>query len=83
MEINIEFTKFLSRSVGDEMILLNPENGEMFKLNQSGQTIWNHLQKNHSLTEISQILCKKYELKPNEATEIVSEFLEDIKKAIS
>jgi hypothetical protein len=50
----------------DELVLLDPSNGEMFGLNACGRRIWLELP-TKSITQIAEALCSDFQVTPERA----------------
>lgn len=77
--MDIQHKKFLSRPVDEGLIILNPENGEMYKINSTGQLIWNLSQKGLSKNDITQQLTEKFDVSTEEANDAISDFMSEFK----
>jgi hypothetical protein len=51
----------ITTDLGDELILLDPRNGEMFSLNSCGRRVWFALPA-RSVVQVANALCSEYEV---------------------
>lgn len=51
----------IATDLGDELILLDPRNGEMFSLNACGRRVWFALPSG-SVVQVANALCSEYEV---------------------
>ena len=57
----------LSRVVEDETVLLEPETGSYFALNQTGTAIWELIEKPTELSQVRDQLLERFEVDSEEA----------------
>ena len=56
----------LAQAAGDTVILLTPDSGEYFTLNEVGGRIWELSDGSRTVTEIVALLAEEYEAPPDE-----------------
>ncbi len=81
--MNLNLHNILARPVGNELVLLNSINGEMYRVNETGQVIWNLIKADYSIEKISEELTQNYHLTIDEAQKYTLKFIQDIEKALS
>ena len=71
----------LAQAAGDTVILLTPDSGEYFTLNEVGSRIWELADGSRSVTEIAAVLVEEYEAPLDEvrsdALEVLGELAEE------
>ena len=68
----------LREEFDDWAILFDPDTGKGFGLNPVGVCIWNHLDGNHTLSDIHQTICDQFDDSPSDAPEEIRTFIEDL-----
>lgn len=56
--------KLLASDLGDEIVMMNIENGDYIGLNSVGNTIWKLLEKPIKVMQICESLQKEYDISP-------------------
>ena len=71
----------LSKEAGDTVVLLTPDSGEYFTLNEVGGRIWELADGSRSVSEIAEVLAQEYEAPTDEieadALEVLGELAEE------
>ena len=62
-------------SLGDKSIILNIENGQYYELNSTSTLIWNLLGEQKTISEIIDIISKKYNCQDEDIAKSVTKFL--------
>jgi Coenzyme PQQ synthesis protein D (PqqD) len=70
----------IATDLGDELILLDPRNGEMFSLNPCGRRIWFALPA-HSVVQVANALCSDYEVSIERARSDAERLLDALTRA--
>ena len=68
--------KFLANSLGEEMVMMNMENGDFISMNKVGADIWNLSRQPLSVKELIQQLLKLYDISEPECMLETVQFLE-------
>ena len=68
--------KFLANSLGEEMVMMNMENGDFISMNKVGADIWNLSRQPLSVNELIQQLLKLYDISEAECILETVQFLE-------
>jgi coenzyme PQQ synthesis protein D (PqqD) len=68
--------KFLANSLGEEMVMMNMENGDFISMNKVGADIWNLSRQPLSVNELIQQLLKLYDISEPECIFETVQFLE-------
>lgn len=63
------------RVIDGEAIVVLPDRGEVKVLNDVGSRIWELMDGESSVDQISQTICKEYEVKQKDALTDISDFL--------
>ena len=69
-------TKFLANALGEEMVMMNMENGDFISMNRVGADIWNLSQTPVSVAELVQKLLNLYDISEEQCLNEVIEFLQ-------
>ena len=67
-----------SKELGGELFIYNRKNSTIYSFNGTGVFIWNMLKNNMDFNEISQLLCKEYDVLPEVAAKDVSDFVNNL-----
>jgi hypothetical protein len=70
----------IATDLGDELILLDPRNGEMFGLNASGRRVWLELP-HASANGVVDRVCAEFDVTPDRARDDVAALLDALTKA--
>lgn len=70
----------IATDLGDELILLDPRNGEMFGLNACGRRVWQALS-GRSVPELVTLMCAEFDVAPDQARVDVETLLEALVQA--
>lgn len=78
-------TKFVSRKVGNELVLVPLVNNvaqmdTLFNLNETAGFLWENLNENSSVEQLKDLLMENFEVDEETAEKDVKEFLEKIEK---
>lgn len=77
----INESKAISETIDGETIIINLETGFYYSVNQTATIIWNEIQKNNPIKNVSQYFLNHYEVDTGTAeksvAEIISLFLKD------
>ena len=77
----INESKAISETIDGETIIINLETGYYYSVNKTATIIWNEIQKNNPVKNISHIILNHYEVDTDTAeksiAEIISLFLKD------
>ncbi len=77
---NLKITDdILSKTVNDEEVIVNLNNGTYFGLNPTGTVIWNHLKKGSQRAEILEDLKRQFKINPEQLDADIDEFVTDLK----
>lgn len=68
----------LWRELDGEAVLLNPEGGYSYSLNQVGTLIWSLLDGAHTSADIARAICEDYEVEYEQALQDVDQILVDL-----
>jgi hypothetical protein len=68
--------KFLANSLGEEMVMMNMENGDFISLNSVGATIWLLTELPLSIGELVQKLLGDYDISADQCAAETLKFLE-------
>lgn len=68
----------VARGVGDELVLLDLNEGLFFSLNGVGPDIWSYLQQGHDVATIVDTLVKDYDVQPEAAYQDVVLFVDQL-----
>ena len=66
--------------LGDEKVLLNLDDGKYLALNQSGSIIFEHFDGQKTICQITDDICKKYDLKTSDVEEDIISFSKSLLK---
>ncbi len=69
-------TKFLANALGEEMVMMNMENGDFISMNKVGADIWNLSQSPVSVADLVQKLVKLYDISEEQCLTECTEFLQ-------
>jgi hypothetical protein len=67
------------QEVSDKVVVVTPRTRKIHILYGSGASIWKYLEKPKSPTEITDLLCKEYDVAFAEAKKDTEEFIEQLK----
>jgi len=70
----------ITTDLGDELILLDPRNGEMFSLNSCGRRVWFALPA-RSVVQVANALCSEYEVTLERARSDAETLLDELTRA--
>jgi len=76
----IRNSKTISGRLLDEMVMMDPDQGKYFSLNQSATAIWELLEKPLTADEICDVLSKEYQVDQGLCSKEVDEYLEQMMK---
>lgn len=77
---NLKITDdILSKTVNDEEVIVNLNNGTYYGLNPTGTVIWSHLKKGSARSEILEDLKSQFEIGAEELDADIDEFVTDLK----
>ncbi|MBN8837092.1 MAG: PqqD family protein [Sphingobacteriia bacterium] len=68
-------TRFLCSALGDEMVMMDMENGDYIGINNVGTDIWSILEKPASIKDIVNHLLTGYDVSEEQCTKEVHAFL--------
>lgn len=68
----------VSCDLDGEIAILNMKNGVYYGLNPVGSQIWNLLQKPKTVEELSEAICKDYDVEKETCRKDVSKLIEDL-----
>ena len=68
----------VSRVIGDETILVHPEQGKVKVLNEVGGRIWALSDGSRAIQQIAAELCREYQVEADEAQNDALEFIGDL-----
>ncbi|MGB0525420.1 MAG: lasso peptide biosynthesis PqqD family chaperone [Flammeovirgaceae bacterium] len=68
--------KFLSSDLGDEVVMMNLENGNYIGLNEVGGDIWKFMESPIKISELINKLIETYDVNPQECEADVMSYLE-------
>ena len=54
-------SNIVSKSVDEDIVVLNLDDGTYFKLNETGAMVWEHLSKGKTIEDAIQFVLKEYE----------------------
>lgn len=54
-------SNIVSKTVDEDIVVLNLDDGTYFKLNETGAVIWDYLSKGKTIEDIIQVILKKFE----------------------
>lgn len=69
-------TKFLANALGEELVMMNMDNGDFISMNKVGTDIWNLCETPLALGELVQKLVNIYEIDPEQCKVETSHFLD-------
>ncbi len=70
-------TKFLANALGEELVMMNMENGDFISMNKVGTDIWNLCETPLSLSELVQKLVNLYDIEPDHCRIETTQFFEN------
>ena len=70
--------KFLSSDLGDEMVMMNLENGNYIGLNDVGRDIWEHIDGQASIAEMITKIVEEYDVSEEECAKDILEYLNEM-----
>jgi hypothetical protein len=71
----------MARSVGDELVILDPTTGKYFGLNDVGALIWDLLSEDHDRDELVEAVLSGYDVEISVAKTDVDELVEQLRDA--
>jgi hypothetical protein len=71
--------KFLANTLGEEMVMMNMENGDFISMNRVGADIWNLSGQPLSVNELIRQLLKLYDITEPECVNETMQFLQESK----
>ena len=71
----------MARTVGDDLVILNPQTGEYYGLNDVGSLIWDRLQNECTREALIAAVVADYDVDPDEASVDVDELIEQLRAA--
>jgi len=66
--------------VGDELMLLNPETGSFFGLNQVASECWDYIDGQKSIEDIVAILLKEYDVQPDTLSKDIYDLIQKMEE---
>jgi Coenzyme PQQ synthesis protein D (PqqD) len=69
-------TKFLANALGEEMVMMNMENGDFISMNNVGADIWNLSREPVTVKELIGKLLTMYDITPEQCEAETVEFLQ-------
>ena len=66
------------RIIDGVAIIVNPETGKMYTLNEVGTYIWEHADGRHTISDIIDGVCEMYEVDKSKAVDDVNLFINDL-----
>lgn len=72
---NINEMKVISELLDGETIIINLENGNYYSLNETGSLVWNALVTSHTLGEIVDYFCARFNATKDEIEAEISKFV--------
>ena len=66
------------RSLGDEVVIITPDDSILYALNPTGSFIWQHATGQRSLDEIVSALCEEFDAAPEAAAADAAEFVQSL-----
>jgi hypothetical protein len=73
-------TKFLANALGEEMVMMNMENGDFVSMNKVGADIWKLTQEPVEVSEVIQKLLDLYDINAEQCSTETLAFLESSMK---
>lgn len=77
---------FILKNIGDIYFIITktpvdfPAPGNMLTTNETGAYLWNQLQTDSSMEELTEALCMLYQIDASTASEDISAFLQQLQK---
>jgi len=71
----------MARTVGEDLVILNPQTGEYYGLNDVGSLIWDRLENECTRDELVAAVVADYDVEPGEASTDVDELVEQLRAA--
>lgn len=65
----------LTHKLGKGVVLLNPDSGKIYSLNDTASFLWRKLSKKRSIKELNYILCENYDISDKKAYKDIKVFL--------
>lgn len=65
----------LTQKVGDRVVLLNPNTGKIYSLNDTASFLWNSLSNKNSFQNLIDVLYSNYDISVNDARKDIKKFL--------
>lgn len=69
----------ISRVVDNRLLLLSPESGLLFRLNELGAHIWDQLDRYHLISDLIKSITSTYRIEQDILTNDLMDFLEELK----
>lgn len=69
----------VSSDIGDEIVILNPLNGEYYGLNPVGALVWKLAQSPIKVSAVRDAILEAFEVEPEECERDLLELLEDMR----
>ena len=73
-------TKFLANALGEELVMMNMENGDFISMNKVGTDIWNLCESPLSFSELVQKLVNIYDIEQEQCKIETTQFFENGKE---
>ena len=66
------------RTLGDEVIIVTPDESVLYALNSTGSFIWQQATGRRTVEEITAALCREFETEPEAAAADTTDFLQSL-----
>ena len=73
-------TKFLASALGEEIVMMNTDNGDYIGVNNVGSDIWNLLTEPMRVEQLIEKVVDEYEVSPEEAKTEIDTFVQRMLK---
>ena len=73
-------TKFLASALGEEIVMMNTDNGDYIGVNNVGSDIWNMLTEPMLVEQLIEKVLDEYEVSPEEAKTEIDTFVQRMLK---
>ena len=71
--------KAVWRIIDGEVVFLMPEGGMLHALTGCGSRVWELIERETAISEISNVICEEYDVEPERAKTEIGEFIHNLK----
>ncbi len=64
--------------VDDEVVLLNLDSGHYYSLNESGRRIWELLDGENTIPDITSVICEEFNVDQEKAVKDINELIDEL-----